>query len=106
MAKGPSKTRAVLRLNEGAYANPIRDLIQREAGARLFRGSIYLTLERLERKRYVESWFSEPTGERGGKSKRLFRIRPEGIAALKASREAVDRLASGTLLSRDLKRRT
>jgi DNA-binding PadR family transcriptional regulator len=89
---------AVLRLNGEAYAVPIRDLIHREARVSLFRGSIYVTLERLERKRYVESWFSEPTGARGGKARRLFRIRPAGIAALKASRRAVDRLAAGTLL--------
>jgi DNA-binding PadR family transcriptional regulator len=91
---------AVLRLNDQAYANPIRDLIHRDAGVKLFRGSVYVTLERLERKRYVESWFSAPTGERGGKAKRLFRIRPDGMAALKASRKAVDRLAAGTVLAR------
>ena len=91
---------AVLRLNGTAYALPIRDLIKREAGVSLFRGSIYITLERLERKRFVESWFSAPTGERGGKAKRLFRIRAEGKAALRASRRAVDRLAAGTELAR------
>jgi PadR family transcriptional regulator, regulatory protein PadR len=91
---------AVLRLNGEAYAVPIRDLIKREAGVSLLRGSIYVTLERLEQKRLVESWFSEPTGERGGKARRLFRIRPDGIAALKASQRAVTRLASGTLLAR------
>jgi DNA-binding PadR family transcriptional regulator len=89
---------AVLRLNGEAYAVPIRDLIRRDAGVTLLRGSIYVTLERLERKRYVESWFSEPTGARGGKARRLFRIRPAGVAALKASRRAVDRLASGTVV--------
>jgi len=91
---------AVLRLKGEAYAVPIRELIRREAGVTLFRGSIYVTLERLERKRFVESWFSEPTGERGGKARRLFRIRPPGVAALKASRRAVDRLAAGTLLAK------
>ena len=92
---------AVLRLNGVAYALPIRDLIKRETGVALFRGSIYITLERLERRRFVESWFSAPTAERGGKAKRLFRIRPEGKAALRASRRAVDRLAAGTELARD-----
>lgn len=90
---------AVLRLDGTAYAVPVRDLIRRDAGVRLLRGSIYVTLERLERKRFVESWFSEPTGVRGGKARRLFRIRPAGIAALKASRSAVDRLAAGTVVA-------
>jgi DNA-binding PadR family transcriptional regulator len=92
---------AVLRLEGQAYANPVRDLILQDAGVSLFRGSVYVTLERLERKRFVESWFSEPTRARGGKAKRLFRIRPEGVAALKASRKAVDRLAAGTIVARE-----
>jgi PadR family transcriptional regulator PadR len=90
---------AVLRLDGTAYANPIRDLIEADAGVRLFRGSVYVTLERLERKRFVESSFSAPTGQRGGKAKRLFRICPAGLAALKASQRAVDRLLAGTVLA-------
>jgi DNA-binding PadR family transcriptional regulator len=92
---------AVLRLDGEAYAVSIRDLIHRDAGVTLFRGSVYVTLERLERKGYVESWFSDPTGERGGKAKRLFRITADGIAALKASRRAVERMATGTVLARE-----
>jgi DNA-binding PadR family transcriptional regulator len=83
-------------LKDEAYAIPIRDLIKETAGVSLLRGSIYVTLERLERKRLVESWFSEPTGVRGGKARRMFRIRPAGLAALRASKRAVDRLAAGT----------
>jgi DNA-binding PadR family transcriptional regulator len=78
---------------------PIRDLIQRTTGVSLMRGSIYVTLERLERERLVESWFSDPTRVRGGKARRLFRVRPAGVAALRASRRAVDRLAEGTVLA-------
>jgi len=91
---------AVLRLETQAYAVPIRELIGREAGVELTRGSIYITLERLEEKGFVESWFSEPTGEPGGKARRLFRILPSGLAALRAARRAVDRLAAGTVLVR------
>jgi PadR family transcriptional regulator PadR len=96
---------AVLRLEGDAYAVPVRELIQRDAGVRLLRGSVYVTLERLERKRFVESWFSEPTRARGGKARRLFRLRPEGLAALRASRRAVDRLAAGTVAARPEGRR-
>jgi hypothetical protein len=48
---------AVLRLNGEAYAVPIRELIRQDARVTLLRGSIYVTLERLERKRFLESWF-------------------------------------------------
>ena len=90
---------AVLRLDGQGYAVPIRNLIHETAGVSLLRGSIYVTLERLERKRFVESWFSEPTGVRGGKARRLFRIRPPGVAALRDSKRAVDRLAAGTIVA-------
>ncbi len=79
---------------------PIRELIAREAGVRLTRGSIYITLDRHETKGLVESWFSDPTGEPGGKARRLFRTRPLGMAALRAARRAVDRLSVGTDLER------
>jgi DNA-binding PadR family transcriptional regulator len=91
---------AVVRLDEDAYAVPIRSLIAREAGVRLTRGSIYITLDRLETKGLVESWFSDPTGEPGGKARRVFRVRPLGMSALRAARRAVDRLSVGTDLER------
>jgi DNA-binding PadR family transcriptional regulator len=91
---------AILRLTDEAYAVPIRELIAREARVRLTRGSIYITLDRLEEKQLVESWFSEPTGEPGGKARRLFRILPTGMAALRAARRAVDRLSAGTVLEK------
>jgi DNA-binding PadR family transcriptional regulator len=91
---------AVLRLAGEAYAVPIRELIAREAQVRLTRGSVYITLDRLEAKKLVESWFSESTGEPGGKARRLFRILPAGVAALRASRRAVDRLSLGTVLDK------
>jgi DNA-binding PadR family transcriptional regulator len=91
---------AALRLGDEAYAVPIRDVVASNAGISLSRGSIYVALERLEARGLVESWFSEPTAERGGKARRLFRVCPEGVSALRASRRAIDRLAVGTPLER------
>jgi len=89
---------AVLRLGDEAYAVPIRALILDEAGVDLSRGTIYVTLERLERKGYVTSWFSDPQAIRGGKARRHFRLKPPGLAAVKAAKRAVDRLAAGTIV--------
>jgi DNA-binding PadR family transcriptional regulator len=91
---------AVLRLEGAAYAVPIRDLIERHTGIVLARGSIYITLDRLEKKGLVESYMSAPTPEPGGKARRVFRMRPPGIAALRDARRAVDRLAAGTIIAR------
>jgi PadR family transcriptional regulator, regulatory protein PadR len=97
---------AVLRLGDEGYAVPVRDLIREETGVELSRGTIYVTLERLERKGYVTSWFSDPQAVRGGKARRIFRLKPAGLAAVRASKRAVDRLAAGTILARPGKRPT
>lgn len=91
---------AVLRLDNAAYAVPIRELILSAGGVDLSRGSVYITLDRLEQKGFVTSAFSDPTGEPGGKAKRVFRVLPAGMAALRATRRALDRLSEGTSLAR------
>jgi DNA-binding PadR family transcriptional regulator len=91
---------AVLRLEGEAYAVPIRDVILEETGIGLPRGSIYITLDRLEEKGFVESWFSEPAATRGGKARRLYRMRPAGVAALRAGQRNLERLAAGTILAK------
>lgn len=90
---------ATLRLGDEAYAVPIRALIESEAGVDLSRGTIYVTLERLERKGYVTSWFSDPQAIRGGKARRYFRLKPAGTAVLKAATRAIERLAKGTIVA-------
>lgn len=90
---------AILRVGEGAYAVPIREEIQREAHVELSRGTIYVTLDRLERKGLVSSWFEDPTPEPGGKAKRCYRIEREGLAALRSAQQMVARLQAGTVLA-------
>lgn len=89
---------AILRLGEGAYAVPIREELLHSGGVALSRGTVYVTLDRLERKGYVSSWFDDPTPEPGGKARRCFRIEREGVAALRAAQRMVDRLTAGTVL--------
>ena len=91
---------ALLRLDREAYAVPLREVIAQEARVELSRATIYITLDRLEQKGLLESFFSEPTGQPGGKARRIFRLRAAGLAALKAARQAADRLATGTLLAK------
>ena len=80
---------AVLRLDGSAYAVPMRREIETRTRRPVARGALYVTLERLEDKGYVESWLAEPTPERGGRAKRFYRVRPAGLAALRESRASL-----------------
>jgi DNA-binding PadR family transcriptional regulator len=86
---------AILRLNDEAYAVTIRAEILSCTGRDVSRGSIYITLDRLETKGYLKSWFGEPTPERGGRAKRYYALRPRAIEALKDSRRALVSLWRG-----------
>ena len=86
---------AVLRLGDNAYGVTILREIQRQAARPVSRGAVYVTLDRLERKKLVASRLADPTPERGGRAKRYFRVQPAGIAALRDSRRALARLWEG-----------
>jgi DNA-binding PadR family transcriptional regulator len=86
---------AILRLGEEAYGVPIREEIERRTGRTLTVGALYRTLDRLEHKGYVSSAFSDPTPQRGGRSKRYFAVKPLGLRTLRASRAALSAMWEG-----------
>ena len=90
---------AALRIGDDAYPVAVRVEIDSRTGILLWRAKVYITLDRLEGKGHLESWFGAPTPERGGKAKRCFRVKPAGVRALRASMTALDRLAAGTRLA-------
>jgi len=86
---------AILRLGEDAYAVAVQNEIQRCTGRELSRGSIYITLDRLETKGYLKSRLADPTPERGGRAKRYYALRPRAVEALRESRRALVALWRG-----------
>jgi DNA-binding PadR family transcriptional regulator len=86
---------AVMRLGDQAYAVTIRDEILERTGRDVSRGSIYITLDRLETKGFLKSRLGEPTAERGGRAKRYYALRPVAVEALKESRRALVALWHG-----------
>jgi DNA-binding PadR family transcriptional regulator len=86
---------ALVRLGPNAYGVTVRREIEQRTGRRVSIGAVYATLERLEGKGYVSSVTGEPTAERGGRSKRFFRIEAPGERALRASQEAIRRMTAG-----------
>ncbi|MGH9142292.1 MAG: PadR family transcriptional regulator [Vicinamibacterales bacterium] len=86
---------AIMRLGDDAYAVPVRDEIARCTGRDVSRGSIYITLDRLETKGYLRSRLADPTPERGGRAKRYYALRPRAVDALRESRRALNALWRG-----------
>jgi DNA-binding PadR family transcriptional regulator len=86
---------AILKLGENAYGVTIRKEVSRATGKVWSIGAIYDPLYRLEQKGLVESTLSEPTQERGGRSKRLFCLTQEGKKQLAAHKAVRDKLWNG-----------
>ncbi|MBD3414564.1 MAG: hypothetical protein GF421_09060 [Candidatus Aminicenantes bacterium] len=77
----------VWKLKDEAYGVQIRKYVQKMTGKYWSIGSIYVPLDRLENKGFLESEKGEATSERGGKSKRYYRITQEGLDQLEALQE-------------------
>jgi DNA-binding PadR family transcriptional regulator len=86
---------ALLRLEDRAYGVPVRQEIELRAKREVSIGAVYATLDRLERKGYVKSRRGDPTPERGGRSKRFFRLTPRGLAAVNRSQHALQSMTEG-----------
>ena len=91
---------ALLRLEERAYGVTVRREIQGRIGREVSIGAVYATLDRLQAKGYVNSYHGHPTPERGGRSKRFFRVTAEGMAALSRTHRALERMTEGLVLVR------
>ena len=86
---------AIVQLRGEIYGVPIVDEIERRTGRTVARAAVYVTLRRLEKKRLISSWMSEPMQERGGKFRRFVQIEPEGLQLLRESRRTMDQMWGG-----------
>ena len=73
---------AVWKLKRDAYCIPIREQISEITAENWSLGSIYMPLDRLVRKGYLESYLSDATPERGGRHKRIYALTDAGMKAL------------------------
>ena len=87
---------AILGLGDSAYTVQIREELATRARRTIARGALYTTLEQLERlKGYLRSRFGDPIAERGGRARRYFTVTARGLAALRASRDALRSMYRG-----------
>src|ERR1700719_3158010 len=84
---------ALLRLEDRAYGVTVRQEIEFRTKREVSIGAVYATLDRLESKGYVKSRRGDPTPERGGRSKRLFRVTAKGVTAVNRTRRPLQKMA-------------
>ena len=86
---------SIMRLGGRAYGLAIRGELETVAGRMPSSGSLYTTLDRMEKKGLLESSAGEITPERGGRPRRYVRVTPEGQASLARSRSTLLALWNG-----------
>src|SRR5215475_8963574 len=77
---------AILSLRDKAYGVTIHEKASHLAAPKkISPGAVYVTLDRLEDKGFISSRLSDPTPERGGRSKRFYQLEALGEQALHES---------------------
>jgi PadR family transcriptional regulator PadR len=83
-------------LRDDAYGVAVRGAVSKRLGRDCSIGAVYTTLQRLENKRFVKSWTSDPTPVRGGRAKRYFALTAAGDRAIRQAQATAERLWSGS----------
>src|ERR1700744_2779826 len=84
---------AILALGDNAYGVTIHAKVEELSKPRkVARGAVYATLDRMEDKGLITSWLSDPTPERGGRSRRHYRLEKSGEKALREAAKTAQRL--------------
>lgn len=83
---------SVWNLQDEASCLPIQRKLEEATGRSWSLGSIFDPLDRLERKKLLESRLTEPTKERGGRSKRVYRLTSLGRRSLQQLRSIQEAL--------------
>ena len=84
---------AILALGDNAYGVTIHVKVEELSRPRkIARGAVYATLDRMEDKGLIASWLSDPTPERGGRSRRHYRLEKHGEKALREAAMTAQRL--------------
>lgn len=86
---------AVLRLGDDAYGASILEEIAQRTRRPVARGSVYITLDRLEAKGLLASERGDPMPIRGGRAKRYFKLKPRGLRVLRRTLSDLGRLQEG-----------
>ncbi|MHA7901370.1 MAG: PadR family transcriptional regulator [Henriciella sp.] len=86
---------ALMRLGDAAYGVAIIEEIEHRTGRDVSVGALYSTLNRLEKKGYVEARMGEASAVRGGRAKRFFRVTRQGQTQVERSAIALHSMMQG-----------
>ena len=86
---------AIAQLGDDAYGVTVREVLEARTSRTVTLGAIYKTLGRLEGKGLLEVTVAPPTGERGGRRKKLYLLTSDGLAAVRSSLSDLRQLAEG-----------
>jgi DNA-binding PadR family transcriptional regulator len=78
---------AIWKLKNNAFGISIRNNVMEITKSTLHFGSMYNTLELLEKKGFVKTSETEPQAKRGGRRRKLYSLTSVGIKVLKYVRE-------------------
>lgn len=78
---------ALLKLGSESYGVPIHETVEEATERFISIGSIYATLDRLERNGFVSSRMGAATNERGGRAKKYFKVEGAGMMALEEAEQ-------------------
>src|SRR3989442_14845604 len=86
---------AILRLDAKAYGVELARELEARAGRTVSRGHLYTSLDRLEDKGLLRWKVAAGTAVRDGLPRRAYTVTPAGVAALRASRDVLQRMWHG-----------
>lgn len=86
---------AIYRLQDNAYGVTIREQVSKVTDQDWSFGQIYVPLDKLTQKGFVNKMLSEPTMQRGGRSKCMYTLTSTGKQALREIRQVQDALWDG-----------
>ncbi len=86
---------AVFQLGTDAYGVTIRAKVEAMTGKSFSVGAIYVPLDRLAKRKLLETETGDPTPERGGRRKRYYRLSKSGIIALREVKRLHDAIWVG-----------
>ena len=86
---------AILRLGSEAFAPDVSRELESKADRGVSRGHLYTSLDRLEEKGLLRWKVAAGTAVRDGLPRRAYTVTPAGMAALRASRDVLQRMWRG-----------